>query len=96
MKVLFIQVERSGYEPKQCPETITVGELIELLKWHDHEECIYLKNDNGYTYGHIDPDFFEEDDVEVSREQVDKLIDLYDVKDPDDIDLDDLEDEEEN
>jgi hypothetical protein len=94
MKVLFIRGERSGYGPEQCPETVTVGELIDILREYDPETCIYLKNDSGYTYGHIDPDYFEEDDVEVSRQQVDKLIDLYDIEDPDDIDLDDEYDED--
>lgn len=55
---LFIDGRRDGYEPKQCYKTITVGEMIEILQQYDNDTEIYLKNDNGYTYGSIDEDSF--------------------------------------
>ena len=52
-KVLFIEGSRNGYGPDQCGRTLTVGELIELLSDYDEESFVYLRNDNGYTYGSI-------------------------------------------
>ncbi len=52
-KVLFIEGNRNGYDPDQCGRTLTVGELIELLSDYDEESFVYLRNDNGYTYGSI-------------------------------------------
>lgn len=56
-KGLFINGERSGYAPEQCNETFTIDELISQLEGL-RENCggntkVYLYNDNGYTYGHI-------------------------------------------
>lgn len=58
---LFIEGTRSGYVPEQCEKTMTVNQLIEKLE--ELKECenagncpIYLYNDNGYTYGHINAD----------------------------------------
>ena len=58
---LFIEGTRSGYAPDQCRETMTVNQLIEKLEeLRDYEgagDClVYLCNDNGYTYGHINAD----------------------------------------
>ena len=64
MEVLYIEGRRNGYGPDQCGRTMTVGELIEFLSQYDEETPIYLKNDNGYTYGNITEDSFEEDDDE--------------------------------
>lgn len=50
---LFINTKREGYSPEQCGGTITVGELRALLEDYDDDTKIYLKNDNGYTYGSI-------------------------------------------
>ena len=57
---LFIEGRRDGYAPEQCNETITVGEMIDILKQYDDDTEIYLKNDNGYTYGSIDEFSFSE------------------------------------
>lgn len=40
---------------------MTVGDLIAYLEQFDEDAQIYLKNDNGYTYGSIDEMSFEED-----------------------------------
>ena len=58
---IFIEGTRSGYSPDQCDETITVNQLIkkleELRDCENAGDCpIYLCNDNGYTYGHINAD----------------------------------------
>lgn len=52
-KALFINGNRNGYEPDQCGRTLTVGELIALLSDFDEYRPVYLRNDNGYTYGSI-------------------------------------------
>lgn len=54
MRALYINGNRNGYSPEQCGETLTVRELIELLKGFDDDLPIYLCNDNGYTYGSIE------------------------------------------
>ena len=61
---LFINANNNGYEPSQCGRTITVGELIDLLSDFDEDMPIYLKFDNGYSYGSIREDDFIEDLVE--------------------------------
>lgn len=58
---LYIEGRRNGYGPEQCGRTMTVGELIDFLSQYDEDTEIYLKNDNGYTYGNITENSFEED-----------------------------------
>ena len=53
MNALFIEGNRNGYGIDQCGRTLTVGELIELLSDYDEDTPVYLRNDNGYTYGSI-------------------------------------------
>lgn len=53
MEALFINGNRNGYSPDQCGRTLTVGELIELLEYYDEDTPMFLRNDNGYTYGSI-------------------------------------------
>ncbi len=65
MKALFIDGKRNGYSPDQCGKTLTVGELIELLQEFDEDRPVYLRNDNGYTYGSItDYDINNSEDIE--------------------------------
>lgn len=52
-KVLYINGNRNGYSPDQCGRTLTVGELLDILSEFDEDRAIYLRNDNGYTYGSI-------------------------------------------
>ena len=63
---LFIEGRRDGYSPEQCYKTMTVGELINFLNQYDEDTEVYLKNDNGYTYGSINENSFEEykDEIE--------------------------------
>lgn len=64
MKALFIEGRRNGYSPDQCGYTITVADLMAYLEQFDEDTPVYLKNDNGYTYGSIDEMSFEEQDDE--------------------------------
>ena len=59
---LFIEGRSDGYAPKQCGDTLKVGEFIKILSQYDEDTEIYLKNDNGYTYGSIDECSFSEDE----------------------------------
>ena len=63
--VLFINGKRNGYSPEQCGRTLTVGELIDILQGYEPDMEVYLKNDNGYTYGSItDYDVYEDEEEE--------------------------------
>ncbi len=53
MNAIFIEGKRNGYGPDQCGRTLTVGELIEILEEFDSDRPVFLRNDNGYTYGSI-------------------------------------------
>ena len=65
MSKLFINGKRNGYSPEQCGRTLTVGELIDILQGYDPDMEVYLKNDNGYTYGSItDYDVYEDEEEE--------------------------------
>ena len=57
---LYIEGRRNGYSPEQCGRTMTVGDLIAYLEQFDEDAEIYLNNDNGYTFGSITEDSFEE------------------------------------
>ena len=62
MSKVFIDGKRNGYSPEQCGKTMTVRELIAFLEDCDEDAKVYLKNDNGYTYGSITRRDIEEDD----------------------------------
>lgn len=58
-KYLLIANHRAGYTPEQCGDTLTVGELIDILKGYDKKMPVLSCNDGGYTYGNIgEYDFF--------------------------------------
>lgn len=61
---VFIDGRRNGYSPDQCGRTLTVQELIGVLEEMEPDAKVYLKNDNGYTYGSITYDSFEEEYLE--------------------------------
>ena len=63
-KPLFINGNRNGYGPDRCGRTLTVGEMIALLSDFDEDRPVYLRNDNGYTYGSItERDFNTSEDL---------------------------------
>lgn len=53
MEELFINGKKNGYDTDQCGKTLTVGRLIEILQEYDEDTPVFLRNDNGYTYGSI-------------------------------------------
>lgn len=68
MLAMFIDAERSGYTPDQVYTTMTVGELAELFSRLARQEGddmrVYLRHDDGYTYGGITGDCIEIEEVE--------------------------------
>lgn len=70
--VVMINTGRDGYTTEQCGKTMTVGELIEALSEFDEDTEVYLKNDNGYTYGRITNGRIELEDVEYDPENEDE------------------------
>ena len=58
---LFTNANRTGYAPDQISHTMTVAELISALEELPEDAPVYLKHDNGYTYGGIGWNDLEED-----------------------------------
>lgn len=58
---LYINAHRTGYAPDQVRHTMTVAELIAALDEFPEDAPVYLKHDNGYTFGGIDWSDLEED-----------------------------------
>lgn len=67
--MLFIDGRREGYAPDQCRETMTVQELIDYLAEFDPDEKVYLRNDNGYTYGSVTESSFTQGFVDENGEE---------------------------
>ena len=67
MRPIYIEGKRIGYGIDQCGLNLTVGELIEILEQFDYDRPIYLRNDNGYTYGSI-----TERDIEDAEEEAEE------------------------
>lgn len=51
---IIINAVSDGYYTDQCGETMTVGQLRDLLEAFDPESPIFLSFDEGYTYGRLD------------------------------------------
>jgi len=60
---LFINAQRTGYSVKQIMRTMTVSELIAYLEQFESDTPVYLKHDNGYTYGGISENDFEDETI---------------------------------
>lgn len=58
---LYINAHRTGYAPDQIRHTMTVAEFIAALEDFPEDAPVYLKHDNGYTYGGISWGDIEED-----------------------------------
>ena len=67
-QVLYINAEREGYAIDQIHSTMTVGDLIAYLEQFDEETPVYLKHDNGYTYGGIKWNSFEDGETDEDNE----------------------------
>jgi len=71
-KPLFINANNTGYLPSECGKTLTVGEFIERLEDFEEDRPVYLRFDNGYTYGSINRyDFNRAEDVGEFLEDLD-------------------------
>ncbi len=60
----MIDTGRDSYTPAQCDATLTVKELMDILEGFDPDQPVYLRNDNGYTYGFLSDDRIDEADFE--------------------------------
>lgn len=57
VECVFVRGARDAYGPDQIEDTtVTVGELIEILDQYDENLKVFLRNDNGYTFGSISND----------------------------------------
>ena len=56
MKALYINTNRLGYTPEQCPRTMTVGDLIDYLSEFDEDRRVFLRNDNGVMSEDLEED----------------------------------------
>ena len=56
---LYLNTKRDGYEIEDCDPTVTVAQLISILEGYPGDAPVYLRNDNGYTFGSVDPDDFD-------------------------------------
>ena len=66
---LYINANRTGYAPDQIRHTMTVGELIDALREFDEDAQVYLKHDDGYTYGGITEWCFEDGELDEEEEE---------------------------
>lgn len=66
--VLTIDGRRDGYSFDQIENTMTVGELMNLLSDYNEDTPVMINNDNGYTYGAIRWDSFREEQDEEDEE----------------------------
>ena len=57
---VIMETHRRGYSTDQITDTISVRELIDILSQFDEDAKIYTSHDNGYTFGGIHEDDFEE------------------------------------
>lgn len=53
LNALFIEGVRNMYGIDQYSKTLTVGEMIEILSQYDEDTPVFIRNDNGYTYGSL-------------------------------------------
>ena len=67
--VIKIEAQREAYGISDViARTMTVRELIEQLEQFDDDTPVVLSHDNGYTYGGIHYDDFDEVDINESEE----------------------------
>ena len=74
-KVLTLRTNRAEYELSAVlDDSITVCELIELLKMYAPSMKVAFSNDNGFTYGYINAECLEivEPKEEVEEEDDDR------------------------
>ncbi len=65
MEKIFINGKTNGYSAARCGKTLTAGELIDILQGYDEDVLVYLRNEDGYTYGNITQyDVYSSNDLE--------------------------------
>ena len=63
MRFLKIEARRDSYGVTDLEnQTVTVGELIEMLENYDSDLKVILSHDRGYTFGAITEERIEEDE----------------------------------
>ena len=76
-RAIFIDGRREAYCPNQCYNTMSVGELKEFLEQFDDDDEVFLRNDNGYTYGSINCDSFESGEYDSKSVKLDYELTTY-------------------
>lgn len=70
IQIVKLNTSRDGYSIKDTAEaSISVGELIDLLRGYDSDMKVVFSNDNGYTYGVIGENSIAEEWVETREEE---------------------------
>lgn len=62
--MVVIEAARTAYSAKAVRKTMTVEELIEALSQFNPDDKVVFSHDNGYTYGGISYEDFQELDEE--------------------------------
>ena len=70
--VLVLEAHRNCYDLDQLGDTMTIGQLIDLLQNYDPDTIICTSHDNGYTFGEIERWDFEEKTFEIDDEDEDE------------------------
>lgn len=50
---IIIENVPEWYTLEHCGQTMTAGELMDVLSEYDPSTPIYISNDNGYTYSSL-------------------------------------------
>ena len=58
--IICLDTARDAYAIQNCYQTMTVGQLIDLLSQYDEDSPVVFRNDKGYTYVNITEQSFEE------------------------------------
>ena len=70
-KLVLIEGKRSGYSPGQIiDDTITIGELKEIIEGMDDDTRVLLSNDNGYTYGYINESTISQVEYDEKKDEI--------------------------
>lgn len=71
MRAYIIEVSRTGYEPDQCNDTMTLGDIARAFAYcaeeYGEDTPAYFSHDDGYTYGEFSLDeaeikYFDEEE----------------------------------
>lgn len=52
-KEILLEATRNGYSTYGCGDTLTIGQLIELLQQYDKDTLVYFSHDYGNSYGSL-------------------------------------------